>query len=158
MPDEDPKRRLSDMHIKHWVDPSALPDSGINISHIAGNASDETKRLVWNVFTSYGVVSDDTFGNEVGKAVHFVEANVNKRAGSGQLEATVVCELTVTRRMSNLFCPCSTTLMPRCARLCRTVDMLNGAGMMHGGCIAYLIDKYICTRTVWFQPLTDDGA
>ena len=27
------------------------------------------------------------------------------------------------------------------ARSDKTLDMLNGAGMLHGGCLAYMVDK-----------------
>ena len=28
-------------------------------------------------------------------------------------------------------------------------DMLNGAGMLHGGCVAYLIDKWVLPSRDW---------
>lgn len=37
--------------------------------------------------------------------------------------------------------------------LVRMVEMLNGAGILHGGCIAYLIDMYVPPAN---QSLGDD--
>jgi acyl-coenzyme A thioesterase 13 len=74
-----------------------MPESGVDVAHITGNASNTTKRLVCNVFATYGVGGDDTFGSAVGRAVKFTNMTVGGRE-EGRLEATVVCELTVTRR------------------------------------------------------------
>ncbi|KAF5366126.1 hypothetical protein D9757_010941 [Collybiopsis confluens] len=100
---------------KAWVDPAALPNRG-DISTVRGNAPDYVKQLNYNTYFSYGVgESEDTFGSKAGKAVRFVDVNIIER--HGRLEATTVAELMVSKHM------------------------LNGAGMIHGGCIAYLIDN-----------------
>ncbi|KAI0316644.1 HotDog domain-containing protein [Amylostereum chailletii] len=105
-----------------WVDPESLPDCEAVVTRIGGSASERTKRLVCNTFAAYGVGGDDTFGAEVGKAVRFIEVDLG---GKGRyLEARVVCELAVTNHM------------------------LNGAGMMHGGCIGYLVDNCASTPLV----------
>ncbi|ETW77036.1 hypothetical protein HETIRDRAFT_326442 [Heterobasidion irregulare TC 32-1] len=102
---------------KPWVDPHTMPDYG-DISEVAGNAPDVVKRLTNNTFASYGVGDEGSFAYTVGRAVKFVEVKVDRKEGrGGRLEATTVCEVVVGK------------------------DMLNGAGMMHGGCIAYLIDN-----------------
>ncbi|KXN89278.1 Acyl-coenzyme A thioesterase 13 [Leucoagaricus sp. SymC.cos] len=102
---------------KPWVDPVSLPNHG-DISGIRGNAADFVKQLNLNTYISYGVGNEDTFGYKVGKAVKFVDISVGpKHDRNGRLEASTVAELVVTK------------------------DMLNGAGMLHGGCVAYLIDN-----------------
>ncbi|KAF5345396.1 hypothetical protein D9756_010986 [Leucocoprinus leucothites] len=102
---------------KAWVDPASLPNHG-DISAIGGNAADYIKQLNLNTYISYGVGNEDTFGYKVGKSVKFVDISVDrKEEKKGRLEATTVAELIVTK------------------------DMLNGAGMLHGGCVAYLIDN-----------------
>jgi len=71
---------------------------------------------------SYGVGEEDSFGCKVGKEVRFVEVSVNKKLErQGRLEATTIAEVVVTKHM------------------------LNGAKMLHGGCVAYLLD--VCCST-----------
>ncbi|KAF9036345.1 HotDog domain-containing protein [Panaeolus papilionaceus] len=107
-----------------WVDPASLPHYNHH-SPIGGNAPDYVKQLNYNTFMSYGVGEDDCFGYKVGKAVKFVEVNINrKHERRGRLEATTIAEIQVTKHM------------------------LNGAGMLHGGCVAYLIDNLCSTPLV----------
>ncbi|KAL0581653.1 hypothetical protein V5O48_000354 [Marasmius crinis-equi] len=102
---------------KVWVDPASLPDSG-DVSTIHGNAPDYVKQLNNNTYYSYGVGDEHCFGYQVGKDVKFVDINIDRKLErQGRMEATTVAEVTVNKYM------------------------LNGAGMLHGGCIAYLIDK-----------------
>ncbi|KAK1220664.1 hypothetical protein PQX77_016620 [Marasmius sp. AFHP31] len=102
---------------KAWVDPTSLPDSG-DISTIHGNAPDYVKQLNNNTYFSYGVGDEHCFGYQVGKDVKFVDINIDRKLErQGRMEATTVAEVTVNKHM------------------------LNGAGMLHGGCITYLIDK-----------------
>ncbi|KAJ6562279.1 HotDog domain-containing protein [Mycena capillaripes] len=104
---------------KAWVDPAALPDDvGVDIAAIAGNAPDYVKQLTCNVFYSYGVGERDAFGYAVGRSTQFVEMSVERcRERAGRMEATTIAEVPVTKHM------------------------LNGAGMLHGGCVTYLIDN-----------------
>ncbi|KAF8888937.1 HotDog domain-containing protein [Gymnopilus junonius] len=102
---------------KAWVDPATLPHHD-HESYIAGNTPDYVKQLNYNTFMNYGVGEEDCFGYKVGKAVRFTEVSVNRKLErQGRLEATTVAEIEVTKQM------------------------LNGAGMLHGGCVAYLIDN-----------------
>jgi len=108
--------------VKAWVDPASLPHYD-HESPIKGNVPDYVKQLNYNTFMSYGVGDEeDGFGFKVGKAVKFVEVNVNKKLErQGRLEATTIAEIVVTKHM------------------------LNGAKMLHGGCVAYLIDNCCST-------------
>ncbi|KAK0205167.1 HotDog domain-containing protein [Desarmillaria ectypa] len=100
-----------------WVDPASLPDHG-DVSATTGNVGDDIKRLNYNTYFSYGVGDEDCFGYQAGKDVKFVDINVDRRLEHhGRLEATTIAEVIVSK------------------------NMLNGAGMLHGGCITYLIDN-----------------
>ncbi|THU82064.1 hypothetical protein K435DRAFT_823298 [Dendrothele bispora CBS 962.96] len=102
---------------KAWVDPASLPDQG-DISSVSGNAPDYVKQLNYNTYFSYGVGAEDSFGYQVGRGVKFVDVSIDRKLErQGRLEATTVAEVTVNKHM------------------------LNGAGMLHGGCVAYLIDN-----------------
>lgn len=109
---------------KHWVDPATLPNYG-DASTIAGNAPDYVKQLNYNTYIAYGVGDPECFGHGVGKSVKFVEVNINrKHERNGRLEATTIAEVKVTRHM------------------------LNGAKMLHGGCLAYMVDNCCSTPLV----------
>ncbi|KAG6840273.1 hypothetical protein C0991_007796 [Blastosporella zonata] len=104
---------------KAWIDPASLPNYG-DVTTIRGNAPDYVKQLNSNTFFSYGVGDEDCFGHKVGKGVKFVDVNIDRRQErQGRMEATTIAEVQVSKHM------------------------LNGAGMLHGGCVAYLIDKYV---------------
>ncbi|EIM87504.1 Thioesterase/thiol ester dehydrase-isomerase [Stereum hirsutum FP-91666 SS1] len=104
---------------KPWIDPYALPKSG-DISHVEGNVSNEIKQLVQNTFVAYGIGDDDCFAAAAGRQARFKEVRVSKKrlvAGKEKVDCTTVWEAIVTK------------------------SMVNGAGMLHGGCIAYLADN-----------------
>jgi acyl-coenzyme A thioesterase 13 len=85
-------------HTKAWIDPASLPHYHHD-SLIKGNAPDYVKQLNYNTYMSYGVGEEDNFGYKVGKAVRFVEVNVNKKLErQGRLEATTIAEVVVTKR------------------------------------------------------------
>ncbi|EMD37180.1 hypothetical protein CERSUDRAFT_115092 [Gelatoporia subvermispora B] len=96
-----------------WVDPEQLPKVG-DASSISGNAPDYVKQVTLSTLHVYGVGPKGCFGASVGDKIRIVEVNIEKR-GRRQ-ESSAVCEVTVTE------------------------DMLNSAGVMHGGCVGYLVD------------------
>ena len=84
--------------VKAWVDPASLPHYD-HESPIKGNAPDYVKQLNYNTFMCYGVGEEDSFGYNVGKAVRFIEVNVNRKLErQGRLEATTIAEIMVTKR------------------------------------------------------------
>jgi len=97
-----------------WVDPASLPQYG-DASQIAGNAPDYVKQLSSNTLGSYGVGDPDCFAYSAGRAIRITRVDVN-RTGN-RWEACTISEVTVNK------------------------NMLNGAGMMHGGCLCYMIDN-----------------
>ncbi|KAF7289912.1 4HBT domain-containing protein [Mycena indigotica] len=111
---------------KAWVDPSALPDDvDVDVGLIRGSAPDHVKQLVCNTFYSYGVGEPDVFGYGLGRATRFVQISVDPSVErGGRMEAVTVAEVTITK------------------------SMLNGAGMLHGGCVTYLIDNCASTPLV----------
>ncbi|KAJ7506175.1 HotDog domain-containing protein [Mycena galericulata] len=141
---------------KPWIDPLLLPDdaptaAALAARAIAGSAPAHIKQLACNTFFAYGVGADPTaFGYAVGRAVRWVEIDVvedglgeygdedagegsgGERTGNGmgkgkgkaRMEARTVAEVVVTK------------------------EMLNGAGMLHGGCVTYLIDNCASTPLV----------
>ncbi|KAF8173457.1 HotDog domain-containing protein [Pholiota molesta] len=102
---------------KSWIDPATLPQYH-HPSYIGGNVADYVKRLNYNTLMFYGVGEKGSFGYEVGKSLRFTDVSLQRDVDKhGRLQATTTAELQVTKHM------------------------LNGAGMLHGGCVAYLIDN-----------------
>lgn len=126
-----------------WVDPAALPSADYTMlaypdaREIGGNAPSRVKQLALNTFASYGVGDAAAFGHAAGRKVRFVRIDVDgprcsdssahgrkgdnrggvHEGGDSVTSATAVAELVVDK------------------------SMVNGNEMMHGGCIAYLIDN-----------------
>nr|GAT42742.1 predicted protein [Mycena chlorophos] len=117
---------------KAWVDPTALPDDlDVDVALIGGSAPEYVKQLVCNTFYSYGVGEPDVFGYAVGRATRFVEMSVEPAPDrAGKMEATTVAEVTVTKHM------------------------LNGAGMLHGATLTYLVDNCASTPLVVLGLMT----
>jgi len=109
---------------KFWVDPETLPDiaSDETVAQIRGNVPDIVKKQCLNTFAAYGVGDDDCFASNVGKKVWFSRLDVQEK-GKGR-EAITVAEVVVDKSMS------------------------NGNGMLHGGCMTYIIDNCCSTPLV----------
>jgi len=104
-------------------------------SQIQGNVSHYVKQLILNTFIAYGAGDEHCFGHSVAKAVKFVDVSAHgSHEKQGRMEATTIAEITVSKSMS------CCGIMFRNNSQCR-LGMLNGAGMLHGGCLAFLIDK-----------------
>ena len=118
-----------------------LPELG-DSSLIRGNAPASAKRLVKNVFDEYGVGKAGCFASSVGESVRLVEVSANGYrqrlepiGPKERLEASTVAEVAVSPGT-----PRWIVRPPFRLHLWEFVEMLNGAGILHGGCIAYLID------------------
>ncbi|OBZ71977.1 Acyl-CoA desaturase [Grifola frondosa] len=103
------------MTAKVWVDPYSLPKYD-DISTIAGNAPSDVKQLTCNTLGAYGIgTNQECFAHSVGKKLKIVEINIDR--DGEKMQCSTVVEVLVSK------------------------DMLNGAGMMHGGCVCYIIDN-----------------
>lgn len=112
-----------------------------DISHIAGNASDNIKRTIGNpgVYFQNKDFEFPLFGESIQRRMKVVEISLNKKAEEQKkLEARVVVELDVTEGQFII----RSSRMSKKALLCFVFfsDMLNGGGNIHGGCSAFLVD------------------
>lgn len=123
------------------MDQSPPANNLFDISQIAGNASDDIKRIIGNpsdFFQNHHVKDfrSPIFGESIQKRMKVVEISLNRKAEEEKkLEARLVVELDVTegqyihpiQMLKKLF-------------IVFVLDMLNGAGNIHGGCSAFLVD------------------
>ncbi|KAH9990227.1 HotDog domain-containing protein [Russula compacta] len=104
----------------YWVDPRALPDSSsrYKVADITGNVPQDVKRLTCNTLASYGIGGGDGGAFGVGEALEVTEMHVvQKLQRLGRFGSSNVLSLS------------------------STTGMVNGAGVAHGGCIAYILDN-----------------
>ncbi|KAL5498023.1 hypothetical protein ACEPAH_2954 [Sanghuangporus vaninii] len=145
---------------KAWVEPATLPraDSAAlehpDASRIAGNAPLRAKQLALNTFAAYGVGDAQAFGHAAGRKVRFVrmdvgvgcdadaDGNENANANAsgrrkGRRAATPGRKESIEPNGHSASSATATVI----AELIVDKSMVNGNGMMHGGCLAYLIDN-----------------
>ena len=82
-----------------WVDPLALPDY-MDPAAVAGNASEEAKRLTLNTLGAYGVGAPDSFAYAAGRRIRIVRMDVHRRGD--KTEVVVVSEAQVCKGASVL--------------------------------------------------------
>jgi len=88
--------------------------------NIKGNVDIDVKKHVAGVLSLFMDRGDRGFADTIGARIRVKEISINQHPNSAKRkQGVVICELEVEQ------------------------DMINGAGNMHGGCSAYLID--ICT-------------
>ncbi|KAF8590929.1 hypothetical protein K439DRAFT_1611583 [Ramaria rubella] len=94
----------------------------VDVSQIRGNVSDSAKLKNVQAFRSMTVGDDTPFAFHIGNKINMTEMDVSfHEEAPGRLQARVVCEIWVEK------------------------CMLNTVGIIHGGCIAFLVD--MCTTT-----------
>lgn len=100
-----------------------MSSTAVDVSTIAGNASDDIKTFLGDASNLFGNRTDfpgPIFGEAIQKRLRVTEVSVNKKAEEPKkLEGRVVLETVIEE------------------------DMLNGGGKIHGGCSAFLIDMYV---------------
>ncbi|KAL5514854.1 hypothetical protein ACEPAG_2170 [Sanghuangporus baumii] len=148
-----------------WVEPATLPRADItalehpDASHILGNAPARAKQLALNTFAAYGVGDVDAFGHAAGRKVRFVRMDVSVGSGGdgdggiggedasarrrGRVGGTTRRNESIepNGRSASSGSASATATVIAVAELTVDKTMVNGNGMMHGGCIAYLIDN-----------------
>ncbi|KAL5478305.1 hypothetical protein ACEPAI_2489 [Sanghuangporus weigelae] len=152
-----------------WVEPATLPRAdGAALEHpdaarILGNAPLSAKQLALNTFAAYGVGDAHAFGHAAGRKVRFVRVDVGVGVGGdgdgdGDADADADADADVasasgrrsgrvgaTHRRNKSIDPngrsASSATATAVAELTVDKTMVNGNGMMHGGCTAYLIDN-----------------
>jgi len=97
-----------------WVEPASLPKYG-DASGIGGNAPEIAKQLTNNVLGAYGGGTPGGPSYELGRAIRIAELNVEKVGD--RWDAVAIAEVTVSE------------------------GMLNGAGVVHGGVMCFIIDN-----------------
>lgn len=102
----------------------------VEVSHIAGNLSDDAKRRGVSAFTYFVSTADKSYGASVGQRLKPVEMNVWKE-GSAAAYGETIFEITVDEDMCNVF------------------------GTLHGACAAYIIDPYVFY--LFFEVRVDRG-
>ncbi|RXW15397.1 hypothetical protein EST38_g10458 [Candolleomyces aberdarensis] len=117
-----------------------MSSSAVDISSISGNASDSTKEVLSSVHRIFAnrTGNDNAgpiFGEAIQKRLQVTEVSVNPKAEEPQrLEGKVVLETIVEE------------------------DMLNGGGIIHGGCSAFLIDVCSTLALIALNLETTQGA
>ncbi|KDQ64059.1 hypothetical protein JAAARDRAFT_27688 [Jaapia argillacea MUCL 33604] len=96
----------------------SLPHSPVNVDAIKSNMKREDKELLGNVLAHFLVgEGGETYGDTVGRRIRLEEVWVRGGGGEGEgEEAESVCEIVVTRDMTNVY------------------------GTLHSVCAAYLLD------------------
>lgn len=96
----------------------ATPLSPSATAHIEGNASRELKEVPLKWYNIFRTLGKGGFGYEAGKRIVVKELSIQPTVNDpSKMEARLVCEIEVT------------------------ADMCDGMGMLHQGCMAFLMDE-----------------
>ena len=112
----------------------ATPLSPSATMHIEGNASRELKEVPLKWYNIFRTMGKGGFGCEAGKLIVVKDVSIQPTVDDpSKMEARLVCEIEVTAG--------ALQRRQKVGMLIRA-DMCDGMGMLHQGCMAFLMDEY----------------
>lgn len=107
----------------------------IKAAEIGGNVGDEKKQSVMDLLTM--LTQAPLFACQIGQRIRLTNIDIAQREDEPQKVVTkVIAEVTVKEGMAIMLYLILVTDIDH-------LDMLNGAGVMQGGCTAYLMDMWV---------------
>ena len=152
-----------------WVDPLALPDY-MDPAAVAGNASEEAKRLTLHTLGAYGVGAPDSFAYAAGRRIRIVRMDVHRRGD--KTEVVVISEAQVckgapvlvldaerwTRGADSGGKRCSTARAPCMEVVCATSSTSASALSLPSLCLMCSPPSRLHTRSCASFPLLAQGV